>query len=133
MHSIKTRLHHFACNIKPDKLEMTLELFALLGCTIAYKKDNERWCNIEQKPISIDIQIIETNDESIPIEKKVNTHIAFLSDSPREDIQKIKKWSEDKNLKFQQGEWSNKELWFDFPDIFINFVIEIMHTSIIKQ
>jgi hypothetical protein len=31
-----------------------------------------------------------------------------------------------------RGGWSEKELWFDLPDVFTNFVIEIMHTSIVE-
>ena len=88
---------------------------------------------IKQKQVQISIQIIETQDQSIPIKKKINTHLAFLSKNPQEDIEKIKQWSEDKNIKFRQGGWSDKELWFDFPDLFVNFVIEIMHTSIVKS
>lgn len=133
MHNINARLHHFAYNIKPNKLELALELFKLLGCNIAYRNGDARWCNIEQKPIPIDLQLIETIADSVPIEIKINTHIAFLSDNPTRDIEKIKEWSQDKNLKFQQGGWSDKELWFDLPDILNNFVIEIMHTSIIEQ
>ena len=130
---MKVKLHHFAYNIKPNSLELVLELFEQLGCTLFYRKENARWCMIKQKQVQISIQIIETQDQSIPIQKKINTHLAFLSKNPQEDIEKIKQWSEDKNIKFRQGGWSDKELWFDFPDLFVNFVIEIMHTSIVKS
>lgn len=65
-------------------------------------------------------------DKPIPTKKKVNTHIAFLSDKPKGDLEKIDKWAKINNVRINQGKWSNKELWFDLPDIFINFVIEIM-------
>ncbi len=129
---MKVKLHHFAYNIKPNELELVLELFKKLGCTLSYREENARWCMIEQKTIPIDIQIIETNDQSISIEKKINTHIAFLSNTPKKDIEEIKYWLKDKDVNFKQGSWSDKELWFDLPDIFINFVIEIMHTSIVE-
>jgi hypothetical protein len=96
------------------------------------QKKKSRWCMIKQKSIPIDIQIIETKDKSIPIKRKINTHIAFLSKTLDGDIKKIKKWSKNKNLKFRHGKWSNKELWFDLPDLFVNFTVEIMDTSIIK-
>jgi len=126
------KLHHFAYNVTPNSLELVLELLKKLGCTLTYRKKNARWCMIKQKPIPIDIQIIETKDQPISIENKTNSHIAFLSYTPKEDIKTIKKWSKDKNIKFRQGGWSDKELWFDLPDLFINFVIEIMHTSIVE-
>ena len=128
---MKPKLHHFAYNILPNTLENVLELFEKLGCSLDYREEGARWCMINQKPIPINIQIIETNDNPVPIEKKINTHIAFLSDTPKEDIEEIKKWAEGKGIEFRQGGWSDKELWFDFPKVFINFVVEIMHTSIV--
>lgn len=129
---MKIKLHHFAYNITPNSLELVLDLFEKLGCKLTYRKGNERWCMINQKPITVDIQIIETKDRLVLIKKKINTHIAFLSDTPKEDIGKIAKWAKSKKLTFKQGNWSDKELWFDLPDLFINFVIEIMHTSIVE-
>ena len=129
---MNVKLHHVSYNIAPNSLELVLELLEKLGCPLAYREKNARWCMIQQKPNPINIQIIETKDQPIPIEKKTNTHIAFLSDTPKEDIEEIKQWSKDNNIKFRQDGWSDKELWFDLPDVFINFVIEIMHTSIVE-
>ena len=129
---MKVKLHHFAYTIRPNSLELVLELLEKLGCTLTYREKKARWCMVEQKPIPIDIQMIETEDQPIPIKKKTNTHIAFLSDTPKEDIKEIKQWLEKKDINFKQGGWSDKKLWFDLPDVFINFVIEIMHTSIVK-
>ncbi len=127
---MKVKLHHFAYTIRPNSLELVLETLEKLGCRLAYREKNARWCIIEQKPIHIGIQIIETGDRRIPIEEKINTHISFLSDSPKEDIKELKEWFESKNIKFRQGSWSDKQLWFDLPDAFTNFVIEIMHSSV---
>lgn len=127
-----TKLHHFAYNIRPNTLELVLSVFEILGCELRYRKGEERWCMVGQRTVSTSIQIIEIDDESIDIKKKFNTHIGFLSDDQKDDIEKIKKWAEGQNLKFIQGGWSDKELWFDLPDLFINFVIEIMHTSVVE-
>lgn len=127
-----TILHHFAYSIRPNKLELVLELFEIFGCTLAYRKNDERWCLVEQKPVLIDIQIIETENNQIPLNTKINTHIAFLSDSPKDDIDKVEQWSRSKNIEFQRGGWSDKELWFDLPDVFTNFVVEVMHTAIVE-
>jgi hypothetical protein len=127
---MKSILHHFAYNITPKNLELVIELFEKLGCALAYREDGARWCMIKQNSIPIDIQVIETNDSEIPIEKRINTHIAFISDTHNEDLEEVRKWAEEKGIEFRQGGWSDKELWFDLPGIFVNFVIEIMHTSV---
>jgi hypothetical protein len=129
---METKLHHFAYNITPGNLEFVVELFEKLGCELTYRKEKARWCMIRQKSIPVDIQIIETKDKPIQTKIKINTHIAFLSETPEEDIQNIKKWAENKNKKVIKGAWSKKEYWFDIPDTFINFVIEIMHNSVIS-
>ena len=124
---MKVELHHFAYNITPNSLELVLELFKKFDCTVSYREKDAHWCLIKQELIPINIQIIETKDKPIAtINKKINTHIAFLSDFVKDDIKEIKQWSEDKNIKFKQGKWSEKEQWFDLPDIFVNFVVEIM-------
>ncbi len=128
----KMRLHHFAYAINQNSLEIVLELFEKFGCTLSYRDGEARWCMLEQKPINVDIQIIEVKGESAPIENKLNVHIAFLSNDPRGDIKKISEWCLNKKIIFRKGCWSDKELWFDLPEIFNNFVVEIMHTSVIE-
>ena len=129
---MKAKIHHFAYNIKPNNLELVIELFEKLNCTLSYREGQARWCMIEQKPTQIDIQIIETENEVIPIKTKINTHIGFISENPNEDIKEIASWAKSKGIKLKQGLWSEKELWFDLPEIFTNFVIEIMDKSILE-
>ncbi|MFC1644714.1 hypothetical protein ACFL08_01655 [Patescibacteria group bacterium] len=123
---MKTTLHHFAYTITPGSLELVLELFEKMGCELAYREGDARWCLIWQKKIPIDIQIIETEDEVAPTEIKTSTHIAFVSEDPRGDIDEIEAWTRENEVGFIRGGWSEKELWFDLPDIFGNFVVEIM-------
>lgn len=43
---MKTTLHPFAYNIKPEMLELVLELFEKFECTLAYREGEARWCQI---------------------------------------------------------------------------------------
>jgi hypothetical protein len=129
----KIKLHHFAYNIKPNTLELVVEMFKFFDCEISYREWNKRWCMIEQKPIWIDIQIIETEFNEIKdIDKKIWSHIAFLSDSPEKQVNLIEKWCLKKWLTFRKWSWNDKEFWFDIPEIFSNFVIEIMDFSVVE-
>ena len=129
---MKTTLHHFAYNVAPGSLEFVLELFKELGCSLSYRKNESRWCMIKQQKSSTSIQIIETKEKPKPTEIKKNTHIAFITDNAEKDIHTIENWLKGKNIRMIKGAWSKNEFWFDLPDIFVNFVIEIMSKSILK-
>jgi hypothetical protein len=125
-------LHHCAKRITPKSLEFVMELFAQLNCKKSYWEKGARWAMVEQEGKNMIIQFIETDQKPQKTEMKKNSHIAFLSDNPQETIANLKTEIESKGVKFKQGSWSDKEFYFDCPEIFIDFVIEIMHTSIVK-
>lgn len=129
---IDPRLHHYSQQIVPESLEKVLEMYEILGCKVVYRPDGEfRWAMVGQEQLRFAIQIVET--KSVPIESlelKRQTHIAFLSDNPQSVIDKIKVWAQSKSILIREGGWNNKELYFDLPEIFINFVVEVMHSSI---
>ena len=127
------KLHHFAYNIRENTLEKVLEIFSILNCNLSYREWNKRWCMVAQHGVNIDIQIIETNlINNINIEEKIKSHIAFLSNNPKEEIEKLENYARKNGLKFVKWNWNEKEYWFDFPEIFNNFVVEIMHTSVVE-
>jgi len=125
-------LHHFSKRISNGSLEFVLDLFLQLDCKLFYRQDGARWAIIEPKDKDIKIQIIESDLKPLSTENKKNSHIGFISNNPQKEIQRIKKWTEKRNKKFVIGAWSDRELYFDCPDIFVDFVIEIMHRSILK-
>jgi hypothetical protein len=127
------KLQHCAYKITPDKKEFIKRLFIELG----FEPVHEAELTVLMKPKDNDfklftIQFIVSDDESKSIDVKVNSHIAFISKTPKEDLNKIKEWIENKGFLTREGSWSDKELWLDCPDIFIDFVIEIMHTSVLE-
>jgi len=52
---MKIRLHHFVYNIRPDTLEIVVELFQELNFSISYQEENARWCLVKQNPLDINI------------------------------------------------------------------------------
>ena len=129
---IDAKLHHYCQDIAIGHLADAVDMYKLLGFDIVYKPPgDERWIMVGQKQLRFAIQIAEVDDDSIDdIDTKRQTHIAFISENPADVIQVIKTWAKNKGFKFRQGQWSDIELFFDLPDIFINFVVEVMHTSI---
>jgi hypothetical protein len=130
--TISTRLHHSAYKISTDSLEIVLEAFKLLGCEVTFRPKNKYvWAMVGQVGLRYDIQLVETDERPIlTSESKTGTHVAFISDDPQSKIEEIREWAFNKKIKFIAGGWSEKELYFDLPELFINFVVEIMHTSV---
>jgi len=126
-------LHHCAYRINPDSFEKAAELFKELGCNLYYRVNNERWGLFRQERNDIVIQLIETKTGVLPTDEKTSSHIAFISSDPKTELERIKKWAEDNNLEFVQGSWSETEHWFDIPEFFNDFVIEIMDKSIFDK
>lgn len=126
-------LHHCSQRIAPNTLEFVMGLFKELGCKQSYWKDGERWAMVEQDNKDVIIQFIETDQKPQETGIKKNSHIAFLSDNPQEIIENIGIWVEKQGKKFASDKWTEKELYFDCPDVFIDFVIEIMSPLVIEE
>ncbi len=112
-----------------------IEMYELLNFKVVYTPPGDAgWTMVGQEQLRFAIQITEVSD--VPVEdirQKMKTHIAFISDDPQRIIDSIRVWAEKKGLRFREGGWSKIERYFDLPDVFVNFVVEVMHTSIEKE
>ena len=126
------RLHHYCQNITKGHLTDVVEMYKLLNFKVVYTPpQNNNWIMIGKEQLRFAIQITEVDDEPISdIDIKKRVHVAFISNDPQAIIDKVEIWAKSKNIKFRQGGWSDKERYFDLPDIFVNFVVEVMHTTI---
>lgn len=133
--NVDPRLHHYCQNVTTGSLEMVLEMYRLLDCNVVYRPPGgATWAMVGQKQLRFAIQVAEVSDTPIAdISKKCQVHAAFISDDPQALINKIDSWAQQKGLAFRQGGWSQIERYFDLPDLFVSFVVEIMHTSIEKE
>ena len=128
-----SRLHHYAQNIAKGSLENVLEMYKIFDCEVVYRPDNPpyQWAMVGQKQLHFVIQIVEVDEKPIAeLDTKIKAHIAFITDNPREIIGKVENWAKSKNINFREGGWNEKERYFDLPDLFVNFVVEVLHTSI---
>lgn len=107
-------------------------MYELLGFEVVYRPPGDKtWAMVGQTQLRFAIQIVE--DDNTPIqdlEEKRKTHIALISDDPQGVVDRVKEWAKDNGHDFREGGWSDIERYFDLPNIFINFVVEVMHTSI---
>ena len=125
------QLHHAAKRITPNSLERVIEVFELLGCRMTYRQGDARWAMVGQTALPLfDIQFIEVDEIFQSSKSRVSSHIALISENPSEKIASIEKWADERGIRFEKGGWSDRELWFDLPDLFVDFVVEIMHVSV---
>lgn len=127
------QLHHGARRIVPNSLERLIEVFSLLGCKVTYREGNARWAMVGQENVDFDVQLVEVDETPIQTKSRISSHVAFISENPKAIIDKIEEWANKNNVKFTKGGWNEKELWFDLPDLFIDFVIEVMHKSVVGK
>lgn len=132
MANVTPRLHHCSQSVRIGSLELVLEMYQHLGCDVVFRPQNGyAWAMIGQPGLKFFPQIVEVTGQPISdLETKRRSHIAFLSDDPEGTISKVEKWAQAKNVRFVSGGWTDKERYFDLPDIFVDSVIEIMHSSI---
>ena len=109
------RLHHASVRIAPQTLELVSEMFGLLGCKQVYREGTARWALFGQDGIHFDIQVIETHEQPRQSESRVNSHVAFISENPRQKIDEVEAWAASKKVRFARGAWSERELWLIFP------------------
>lgn len=127
------QLHHGARRIAPNSLEKVIEVFGLLSCHLTYRPVEHRWAMVGQSGLDFDIQLMEVDEVPIETKTRFNSHVAFISENPEAIILTVEEWALKNNIKFIKGGWSEKELWFDLPDLFIDFVIEVMHRSVTEN
>jgi hypothetical protein len=129
------RLHHSCFNIARGSLESAIGMFSILDCEVVYRpKGDASWVMVGQKQLRFALQLAEISGDPIKdIRKKCGTHVAFISDDPQAIIDKVGSWAKKEGIAFRGGGWSEIERYFDLPDIFMDFVVEVMHTSIEKE
>lgn len=88
---------------------------------------------VGHEDLAFNIQLVEV--DAVPFEgpTRPNAHIGFISEDPVSQIRRIEDWAVQRNLRFSKGGWSDRELYFDIPELFVDAVIEIMHVSILDE
>jgi hypothetical protein len=118
------KLNHVANRVTHGNLELMLECFTeQLGFVLLRRIPTDIW--LRQGSSNVDIQICETDAPPIGGDRH-NSHISFLSDNPKAELEKLAAWFEKRGKATKIGSWSAKEFYLDVPDVFVDFAIESM-------
>ena len=119
-------LHHCAYAITKGHSTVMQEFCEYLGAKLIWEGEDQGREITMQFKNGFSIQFSEINEKPIELDNKQETHLAFKSEQPERDITSICGWFKEKDINTKTGKWSDSELWIDCPDIFLNFVIEVL-------
>lgn len=122
------KLHHCAYKISKGYSKLIQQFCESLGAKLVWEgKDQGREIAM-QFDDNFAIQFSEIKEKPMSSKNKQETHLAFSSNDPKNDLTKVENWFKKNKIKTKSGKWSEKELWIDCPDVFLNFAIEILDT-----
>lgn len=117
-------LNHFANRLDTRHFDVIVEMFkARLG--LIELRRTERCIWMRQPGAKIDLQFTASDITNRDADKR-GSQIAFLSETPRADLEDLAKWLRGHGLDATVGGWSDREFYLDVPAAFIDFVIEAM-------
>jgi hypothetical protein len=123
------KLNHCSNRIKSGTVGLIQKLFVEeLGFIILRALPDEVW--LHQDGANVDIQFCETNEEVILHLDKQNSHIAFITDKPVEELNRLGTWFNTHGYETRIGSWSDKEFYLDVPEVFVDFAIEAMYPEV---
>ena len=123
-------LNHCANRVEDEYFEIVVEMLKTqLKFVELRRTKNSVW--LRQEDANVDLQFSRSNVLHRDKDKR-GSQIAFLSETPRADLEQIAKWVSSKGLHTVLGQWSDQEHYLDIPQAFVDFVIEAMTPDMAK-
>lgn len=118
------KLNHFSNRVEDIYFDIVVEMLKTqLGFIELRHTERSIW--MRQTGANIDLQLSRSEAANRDPDKR-GSQVAFLSDTPRADLERLAAWVRGKGLDATLGQWSDKEFFLDIPAAFIDFVIEAM-------
>lgn len=119
------KLHHSAYRISLGHSQLMQEFCEYLGARLVWEGHDQGREIAMEFDNGYRIQFSEINETPTESKNKQEAHLAFLSENPKTDMDTVDNWFSEAGVQTNRGQWSDRELWIDLPEIFIDFVIEI--------
>lgn len=119
------KLHHCAYKVVMESSGLMQRFCESFGAKLIWEGKDQGREIVMMFEEGMCIQFSEVHEKIIHSKNKKETHIAFSSQDPEKDVLIMGDWFNKKGVKTITGRWSDKELWIDCPEVFIDFVIEV--------
>ena len=118
------KLNHAANRLSTEHFDVIVEMLrSQLGFIELRRTERAIW--MRQEGANVDLQFT-TSEVANRDKDKRGSQVAFLSETPRSDLEKLADWVREHGLDATVGSWSEREFFLDVPEAFVDFVIEAM-------
>ncbi|KQY21087.1 hypothetical protein [Rhizobium sp. Root482] len=122
------KLNHFSNRVEDTYFDIVVEMLKTeLGFIELRRTERSIW--MRQAGANVDLQFSRSEVVNRDADKR-GSQVAFLSEAPRADLERLVAWLRGKGLDATVGQWSDKEFFLDVPAAFIDFVIEAITPDI---
>lgn len=118
------KFNHVANRLHPAQFETVVALFTeMLNFAILRRTERAVW--MRQAGFNIDVQFSRSEAPNRDADK-LRSQIAFLSDTPEADLQRLAAWLSEHGCAASVAAYSTREFYLDAPEAFVDFVVEAM-------
>ncbi len=122
------RFNHVANRLHPAQFETVVALFTgELGFAVLRRTERSIW--MRQPGFNIDLQFSRSETANRDADK-LRSQIAFLTDTPEADLQRLAEFLAARGCPASVGAYSPREFYLDAPSAFVDFVIEAMRPEL---
>jgi beta-phosphoglucomutase-like phosphatase (HAD superfamily) len=120
--------NHVANRLDPRHFETIVAMLTeRLGFVVLRRTERSIW--LRQPGATIDLQFSRSETANRDADKQ-RSQVAFLSETPRQDLAALAEWLQARGLAAAVGAYSYREFFLDAPDAFVDFVIEAMRPEL---
>lgn len=120
--------NHVANRLNPRHFETIVAMLTeRLGFLVLRRTERSIW--LRQRGANIDLQFSRSETAHRDADK-LRSQVAFLSETPREDLKALAEWLRARGLEATVGAYSDREFYLDAPEAFVDFVIEAMRPEL---
>ena len=118
------RLDHVANRLDAGQFDTVVAmLMECLGFVELRRTERSVW--LRQPGATVDLQFSRSTTPGRDPDK-LRSQVAFLSDTPRLELERLGAWLSDHGIPSVVGDYSPRECYLDAPGAFVDFVIEAM-------
>lgn len=122
------QFNHVANRLAPEYFETVVEMLTT-QLRFAILRRTERAIWLRQPGANVDLQFSRSPTPGRDADK-LRSQVAFLSETPKEDLERLAAWAVAHGMEAAVGAYSDREFYLDAPAAFVDFVIEAMRPEL---